>query len=156
MKPGAALLAALILGPLSLTGCSVTRPLREQSQPADLAWMQGCWRGERAFERWRLEEGALVGEGEILLRTGWAPSERMRIARDEAGLALFAQPAGAAEETRFGLTIRGDADATFENPAHDAPKAIRYALMEGRLRAWAGDPPALAPAFDGAPAPCEH
>jgi hypothetical protein len=64
--------------------------------------------------------------------------EFLRIAERDGGLVYIAQPGGAAP-TEFVLTELGGTRAVFENPRHDYPKRIVYALSaEGGLSASIG------------------
>lgn len=54
-------------------------------------------------------------------------------------LVYSAMPNGRMPPTDFTLTAIDEASATFENPAHDFPKSIRYALRaDGALEATIG------------------
>jgi hypothetical protein len=64
--------------------------------------------------------------------------EFLRIVERDGGLVYVAQPNGR-PPTDFVLTeLTGDS-ATFENPAHDFPKTIRYARRGDGLEARVGD-----------------
>jgi hypothetical protein len=52
--------------------------------------------------------------------------EFLCIVERDGGLVYAAMPNGRSPATEFRLTKLDDAGATFENPAHDFPKMIRY------------------------------
>jgi hypothetical protein len=61
--------------------------------------------------------------------------EFLRIEFRQDGVFYVAQPGGR-PKTEFRLTASDGKSATFENPAHDHPKLIRYSLgAEGTLKA---------------------
>jgi len=51
------------------------------------------------------------------------------IAEREGSLVYTAMPDGRTTPTHFTLTSLSPSSATFENPAHDFPKTIRYTLQ---------------------------
>jgi hypothetical protein len=58
------------------------------------------------------------------------------VAERAGSLVYSAMPNGRAPATDFMLTAIDGTGATFENPAHDFPKKIRYALQsDGTLQA---------------------
>lgn len=97
----------------------------------DLGWLSGRWLSENDG-RWT-EEVWSDYRGEIMLgfsRAGRGETLRewefIRIAPDAEGTpAYHAQPSGR-PAVIFRLVDRGEASATFENPAHDFPQRIRY------------------------------
>ena len=65
--------------------------------------------------------------------------EFLRIVERDGGLIYIAQPEGR-PPTEFPLTAITTDSATFENPAHDFPKMIRYAKRaDGSLEARVSD-----------------
>ena len=65
--------------------------------------------------------------------------EFLRIVERNGGLVYIAQPGGR-PPTEFVLTRISAESATFENPAHDFPKMIRYAKRpDGTLEARVSD-----------------
>ena len=65
--------------------------------------------------------------------------EFLRIVERDGGLVYVAQPGGK-PPTDFTLTAISENSATFENPAHDFPKLIRYTKRpDGTLEARVGD-----------------
>jgi hypothetical protein len=65
--------------------------------------------------------------------------EYLRIVERDGGLVYVAQPGGR-PPTDFVLTAQAGQSATFENPAHDFPKLIRYTLKpDGVLEATISD-----------------
>ena len=108
--------------------------------PADLAFMNGAWvggaSGIRFEERWTEEAGGLMlGVSRTVKGDRAVGFEFLRIEFRNDGVFYVAQPGGKAP-TEFKLTASDGRSATFENPAHDHPKRIRYSLgADGRLTA---------------------
>lgn len=122
------------------------------ASPIDsLAWLAGCWageRGERRFEeQWMAPRGGLMlgmsrtvkGKDEL------ADFEQLQI-RDEQGVLVFTARPSRQPQVSFRVTA-ADADGiVFENPLHDFPQRISYrrqsdgsllARIEGELRGQA-------------------
>jgi hypothetical protein len=107
--------------------------------PADLAFMRGSWEGRSGpltfEERWTEEAGGLMlGVSRTLKGSRAVGFEFLRLEfRKDATVVYVAQPGGK-PKTEFKLTASGPGSATFENPAHDHPKLIRYQLnADGEL-----------------------
>ncbi|MEO8359630.1 MAG: DUF6265 family protein [Vicinamibacteria bacterium] len=108
--------------------------------PADLAFMKGAWEGGTATlkfeERWTEEAGGLMmGVSRTIKGERAVGFEFLRVEFRSDGIFYVAQPGGQ-PKTEFKLTASDGRSATFENPAHDHPKLIRYSLMpDGTLKA---------------------
>jgi hypothetical protein len=108
--------------------------------PADLAFMKGSWEGGggamKFEERWTEEAGGLMlGVSRTIKGDRAVAFEFLRIEFRQDGVFYVAQPGGR-PKTEFRLTASDGKSATFENPAHDHPKLIRYSLgAEGTLKA---------------------
>ena len=108
--------------------------------PADLAFLTGAWEGGRPGmkfeERWTEEAGGLMlGVARTVKGDRAIGFEFLRIEFRADGIFYVAQPGGR-PKTEFKLTTSSAKSATFENPAHDHPKLIRYTLGEdGSLKA---------------------
>ncbi len=108
--------------------------------PADLAFMKGAWEGGppgmKFEERWTEEAGGLMlGLSRTVKGEKAIGFEFLRIEFRADGIFYVAQPGGR-PKTEFKLTASDGKSATFENPAHDHPKMIRYTRTEdGSLRA---------------------
>lgn len=108
--------------------------------PADLAFLKGAWEGGRPGmtfeERWTEEAGGLMlGVSRTIKGERAIGFEFLRIEFRADGIFYVAQPGGR-PKTEFKLTAADGKSATFENPAHDHPKLIRYSLgADGSLRA---------------------
>ena len=103
--------------------------------PADLAFMRGSWEGRSGpltfEERWTEEAGGLMlGVSRTLKGDRAVSFEFLRLEFRKDGVVYVAQPGGK-PKTEFRLTTSGPNAATFENPAHDHPKLIRYLLGAG-------------------------
>lgn len=108
--------------------------------PADLAFLKGAWEGGppgmKFEERWTEEAGGLMlGLSRTVKGEKAIGFEFLRIEFRADGIFYVAQPGGR-PKTEFKLTASDGKSATFENPAHDHPKMIRYTRTEdGSLRA---------------------
>jgi len=101
---------------------------------AQLAWLEGCWRGsvnKREFrEHWLPLRGDLmVGISHTVMDGKTLDYEYLRLERRADGVHYVAVPSGQ-KETAFKLTEvttpDGDEVFTFTNPAHDFPQRISY------------------------------
>ena len=121
--------------------------LRSQESAAvgsveDLSWLAGCWRtsaeGSIVEECWlKPSGGMLLGVGRTVDDDGGTFFEFMRIADSDSGPVFWASPLGR-EAVPFRAAETGPASVTFENPEHDFPQRVEYALDEaGRLHAKA-------------------
>jgi hypothetical protein len=99
---------------------------------AQVAWISGDWNGAMGTsaveERWSPGNGgAMIGTSRTLRGDVMTQFEFLCIFERNGTLVYTAMP-NAGAQTDFTLT-KIDADsATFENPAHDFPKLIRYGL----------------------------
>lgn len=117
-------------------------PLR--ADIAQLEWLEGTWiggaEGTTIEERWTpAAAGAMLGVSRTIAKGRMAAFEFLRIVSRDGTLIYIAQPGGR-PPTEFRLTALTPESATFENPAHDFPKLIRYSLRsDGTLEARVGD-----------------
>jgi hypothetical protein len=119
---------------------------------SQLAWLSGVWSGTSASgttfeERWTpAAGGSMIGISRTL-RDGLMPAfEFLCIVARDGGLVYQAMPNGRMPATDFTLTKIDDASVTFENPAHDFPKMIRYARRpDGSLEAVVSGAPGTKP-----------
>jgi hypothetical protein len=101
---------------------------------ADVAWVGGHWVSEPATaggatteERWTPPAGgALIGVARTTRGTTMSAYEFLCIVERDGSLVYNAMPNGRAPATEFVLTNLTRDSATFENPSHDYPKAIKY------------------------------
>jgi Domain of unknown function (DUF6265) len=111
---------------------------------SDLAWLAGNWGGDGkpvvVEERWTpAAGGAMLGVARTIKNDRMVAFEFLRIVERDGGLVYIAQPNGR-PPTEFALTSLAGQTATFENPAHDFPKMIRYSLKpDGTLEARVSD-----------------
>jgi hypothetical protein len=111
---------------------------------AQLAWLAGTWNGADgpiAFqERWTTPAGgAMLAVSRTLKGDRMVAFEFLRIVERDGTLIYIAQPNGR-PPTEFTLTAITADSATFENPAHDFPKMIRYTKRaDGSLEARVSD-----------------
>lgn len=97
---------------------------------AQVAWIAGTWSGGQGpmtvEERWTPPAGgAMLAVARTLRENRMVAFEYLRIVEREGGLVYIAQPNGR-PPTEFPLTAIDAGSATFENPAHDFPRMIRY------------------------------
>ncbi len=119
-------------------------PTRVGGVPAGLAqvaWLSGAWSGTAGTsaieERWTAASGgAMFATSRTVRNSAVAEFEFLCIAERDGSLVYSAMPNGRAPAVDFTLTAVDATSATFENPAHDFPKKIRYALKpDGALEA---------------------
>ncbi|HEY8877200.1 MAG TPA: DUF6265 family protein [Roseateles sp.] len=103
-----------------------------QAHPfAPIEWLAGCWtqtgREAGSVEQWMAPAGGvMLGMARTLKNGRVVEFEFMQIRADADGkLAYIAQPQGR-PPTEFGLLRQGEAEAVFENPAHDFPQRVSY------------------------------
>ncbi len=111
---------------------------------AQMAWLAGNWTGGSGpvsfEERWTPSAGgAMLAVSRTLKGDRMVAFEFLRIVERDGSLIYVAQPDGR-PPTEFTLTALTADSATFENPAHDFPKMIRYARRaDGSLEARVSD-----------------
>ncbi len=111
---------------------SVVQTTRVSASIDAAAWIAGLWSGPNGSltveERWTPPaSGGMIGVGRTLRGAVLANFEFLCIAEREGTLVYAAMPDGRAPATYFTLTGASADSLTFENPAHDFPKLIRYA-----------------------------
>lgn len=132
----------------ALLAAAVGAAAQSPSPIESLAWLAGCWageRGERRFEeQWMAPRGGLMlGMGRTVKGNNeLADYEQLQI-RDEQGVLVFTARPARQPQASF-RAASGDADGiVFENPTHDFPQRISYrrqadgsllARIEGELR----------------------
>lgn len=127
------------------TGQAVAPPASEpaplEATIAQAAWLAGTWSGtagkDTTEERWTPPSGGSMIAISRTLRSGQMNAfEFLCIVERGGGLVYQAMPNGRQPATDFVLTKIGENSLTFENPSHDFPKMIRYALTDdGTLEA---------------------
>lgn len=116
------------------------RPAPARTTIASLNWLAGDWAGTMGRstieERWTpAAGGAMLAVSRTVKDDRLAAFEYLRIVERDGGLVYIAQPNGR-PLTEFVLTAITADSATFENPAHDFPKMIRYTRRpDGSLEA---------------------
>ena len=114
---------------------------RTPATMAQVEWIAGVWTGARGSstieERWTPPAGGSMLAISRTLRDGLQSAfEFLCIVERDGGLVYTAMPNGRTPATDFTLTKVDATSATFENPAHDFPKMIRYTkLPDGSLEA---------------------
>lgn len=111
-----------------------------------LAWLAGSWRMERAGrvidEQWMQPAGGvMLGMSRTVAKGRVVEHEFMQIRPGPGGdLFYIAQPSGQ-KEAAFQLKSLGATAVVFENPGHDFPQTIAYALTaDGGLQAVIAGP----------------
>jgi hypothetical protein len=111
---------------------------------SQVAWLAGTWTGragDTTFEeRWTEPAGgAMLAVSRTIKGARMVGFEFLRIVERDGGLVYIAQPNGR-PPTEFVLTALAGESATFESPAHDFPKLIRYGTRpDGGLEARVSD-----------------
>jgi hypothetical protein len=109
-------------------------PTKAMAGIADVAWVGGTWISEPAAaggatteERWTPPAGgAMIGTSRTIRDHTMTAYEFLCISERDGSLVYNAMPNGRAPATEFVLMSFTKDSATFENPAHDYPKAIKY------------------------------
>jgi hypothetical protein len=137
----AALAGALVL----VVGCRASpAPAGPPVPIGELAWLAGTWSGTEAGttteEHWMAPAGGVMLGMNRTVGDGFVFGEHLRIEETNAGTYYRAWPDGQ-EPTSFRVVSAGPRRAVFENPAHDYPRRIVYAL-EGEVLSMtiSGDP----------------
>ena len=105
-----------------------------------LAWLAGTWSGTEKTttveERWTpASGGAMLAVARTMTNNVMGSFEFLCIVERGGTLVYQAMPGGRSPATDFTLTSATADSVTFENPAHDYPKAVRYAkLADGSLQ----------------------
>jgi|SRR5215203_3061871 len=108
---------------------------------SQVAWLQGTWIGAAGpttvEERWTPPAGgSMMSIGRTLRNGALIAFEFVCIVERGGGLVYTAMPNGRQPATDFTMTRIEGTSITFENPAHDFPKMIRYTLKpDGTLEA---------------------
>jgi hypothetical protein len=133
----------LVLGTAALIRAQDATPAARGTL-THIAWLVGTWSGRNGpvtfEERWTPPAGgAMLAVSRTLKGDRMAAFEFLRIIERDGSLVYIAQPNGR-PPTEFTLTAITADSATFENPAHDFPKLIRYARRaDGSLEARVSD-----------------
>ncbi len=110
---------------------------------AQLAWLEGCWRGnvnQREFrEQWMPLRGELLlGVSQTVMAGKTQGYEYLRLEARSDGVFYVAAPPGKSEDAfkLTGRTVDKTADRedeifTFENPAHEFPRRLTYRRASG-------------------------
>jgi Domain of unknown function (DUF6265) len=130
----------------ALGGAAAAQPDRKAVSATinHVAWMEGAWimkEGDVLVEeRWTSPAGgAMLAVSRTVKGARMTGFEFLRIVERNGGLVYVAQPDGK-PPTDFTLTALSEMSASFENPAHDFPKMIRYTKRaDGTLEARVGD-----------------
>lgn len=104
-----------------------------------LKWMVGSWterkEGRETEEHWIAPKGGLMlGVNRTVTSAGKGSFEYLRIAKTATGISYFASPGGR-PPVEFPLVESSETRAVFENPKHDFPQRIIYALEGDVLKA---------------------
>ena len=132
-----ALLFILVSGIATASSSNDAASLPDRLQ--SLAWLLGDWErvglaeGRRGHERWRVDGGRYSGVGRTLEGTRVLFEETLRIELVDDELVYVAEVAGNARPVRFRCIEQSSGKVVFENPAHDFPKRIAYAVDGDRL-----------------------
>jgi hypothetical protein len=131
---------ALVVTTLTVATGRAQGPPAAVATISDVSWLAGRWVQDSTAmsveESWSAPAGGVMLAFSRTLRGGrMAAFEFLRIVEKNNGLVYVAQPGGQLP-TEFVLTRLESRSATFENPQHDFPKVIRYAVRaDGRLEA---------------------
>ena len=99
---------------------------------SQLAWMTGHWvrhgdDGSTSEEIWLAPRARLMpGLNREVSAAGRSQFEFLRIEQREDGRIVYVASPGGGPSTEFALSQLDGQHATFENPAHDFPRTLRY------------------------------
>jgi hypothetical protein len=116
-----------------------------------VAWIAGTWKGTAGAatveERWTpAASGTMLAVARTFKSGKMSAFEFLRISERDGGLVYIAMPNGRTPPTDFTMTAITSDSVTFENPAHDFPKMIRYARRpDGALETTVGGDPKQPP-----------
>jgi Domain of unknown function (DUF6265) len=110
---------------------AASAPPKAPATIAQVAWIAGVWVGTNgqisSEERWTPVAGGSMIAVARTLRNGVMSAFEFLCINERAGSLVYsAMPNGRSPATHFTLTAVTTDSATFENPAHDYPKMIRY------------------------------
>ena len=116
--------------PMQSTAPNAT-PSPIRASLAQVAWISGVWSGTTGTltveERWTpATGGSMLATARTLRGGAMTAFEFLCITERQGGLVYTAMPNARTPATDFRLTAITNDSATFENPAHDFPKIIRY------------------------------
>ena len=104
-------------------------------------WLEGTWErqntklGSTAFEIWEMTVEGLKGKGLTMRGTDTVFIEKLSFATRDNKLFYVAEVKHNAEPTYFEITSWSKSGFVCENPTHDFPKKIVYALDGSTLTA---------------------
>ncbi|GAB4326931.1 MAG: hypothetical protein Kow0037_00160 [Calditrichia bacterium] len=121
---------ALLLGIIWSSGCDRAAPKTELN---DLQWLLGTWKLEKndraQFEEWeRLNDSTFLGRGFLVTENDTTITEKLQLKMIDGKLTYIADVPHNAGPVSFYFTRRIGNQILFENPYHDFPQTIRYAL----------------------------
>lgn len=124
------LAASLMAAGMAVAALTTAAPVQNPLRLDQLSWISGAWGGPhgstRVEEYWTDTGGNMIlGVGRTLAGGSTVFFEFLRIETRADGIYYVAQPKGR-PGTDFKLTRGSEAEAVFENPAHDFPKRIIY------------------------------
>lgn len=129
---------ALPVAAILAAACAQLNPAispTESSSSAKFSWLEGCWESTSGTTReiWTQSYDGLLFGHSVTLRDGEVVFfEDLRI-EDEGETGVYIASPGGSAPVRFELARYADGAATFENPGHDDPQRITYALADGGL-----------------------
>ena len=132
---------SLLLGVIVLATSAHAQTPAARPTLQDFAWLAGHWRIEEADrlvdEQWMAPAGGLMMGMARNIQGGKLREYEFTLLRQEPnGDILYIASPSKQAETAFKLTSLRNGEAVFENPAHDFPKKIVYALQaDGSLLA---------------------
>jgi Domain of unknown function (DUF6265) len=142
------ILAAFVFSVVALAGAANHSYERQKPASATIGqvgWLAGSWIGGDGAnpneEHWMEPAGgAMLATARTVKGSRMVAFEFLRIVERDGGLVYLAMPGGRSPATEFVATAVEKTGITFENPSHDFPKVIRYALTgDGALEATISD-----------------
>ena len=125
----------LVCAVMALFGLRAADASAPKPTVAALAWLAGTWSFERngraVTERWTEPAGGMmIGTSQTVARERTVEYEFIVIRADAEDNLLYVAKPSAQAETAFKLVRLTEREVVFENPTHDYPQRVSYALKD--------------------------
>ncbi|MEM9895100.1 MAG: DUF6265 family protein [Bacteroidota bacterium] len=137
-----------VFGCLAVFGVGLLISMTAFSQGEDkkeFSWLFGTWKreglssGKEAYETWQMKNGQLNGLGVSLNDGDTSFIEMLGIVSKDAKTYYVAEVAHNSSPIYFEITAQTSTGFISENPAHDFPKKIAYALQGEKMKVIISD-----------------
>ena len=106
-----------------------------QARLTSVAWIAGHWKGDDGTEELWMEPagGTMLGTARVVQGADTVFFEYLRLVERPDGTVVYVASPKGTGTTDFALVEADEHRAVFENPAHDFPQRIVYALEGDQL-----------------------